>query len=334
MDRGAWWAAIHGVTNSRPWLSDFTFTFHFHALEKEMATHSSVLAWRIPGTEEAGGLPSIGLHRVGHDWSDLAAAAAAGRECSVNVSWINEWWIDELSSSERTCVFLNRRAFYMLSLRWQLSTAGSWGISLMISSDSVLIALKLPQPGPQPTSHHSQALPVPMLMLIPITLPENWRRKGKESQIDRVSEGIFLARTSSEAEFQLMRGPPPNVCDQVLSISLSGFCDRPSRSAGRIKGLFLPAPKSSFCQQTISQLHRATFSILTPCSQGSLYTISGWGQGIMVWTLLPSWDTYEGSSQTQKSFSVTWSLCWHCITVQVLSLSNTFSLIGYMDSGV
>ena len=55
-------------------LSDFTFTFHFHALEKEMATHSSVLAWRIPGTEEPGGLPSMGSHRVGHDWSDSAAA--------------------------------------------------------------------------------------------------------------------------------------------------------------------------------------------------------------------------------------------------------------------
>ena len=58
-------------------LSDFTFTFHFHALEKEMATHSSVLAWSIPGTGEPGGLPSMGSHRVGHDWSDLAAAAAA-----------------------------------------------------------------------------------------------------------------------------------------------------------------------------------------------------------------------------------------------------------------
>ena len=77
MDGGAWWAAVHGVTKSRTWLSDFTFTFHFYALEKEMATHSSVLAWRIPGTGEPGGLPSMGSHRVGHDWSDLAAAAAA-----------------------------------------------------------------------------------------------------------------------------------------------------------------------------------------------------------------------------------------------------------------
>ena len=67
MDRGAWWAAVHGVARSRTRLSDFPFTFHFHALEKEMATHSSVLAWRIPGTGEPGGLPSLGSHRVRHD---------------------------------------------------------------------------------------------------------------------------------------------------------------------------------------------------------------------------------------------------------------------------
>ena len=68
---------VHGVAKSRTRMSDFTFTFHFHALEKEMATHSSVLAWRIPGMAEPGGLPSMGLHRVRHDWSDLAAAATA-----------------------------------------------------------------------------------------------------------------------------------------------------------------------------------------------------------------------------------------------------------------
>ena len=67
MDRGAWWAAVRGVDKSRPRLSDFTFTFYFHALEKEMATHSSVLAWRIPGTGEPGGLPSMGSHKVGQD---------------------------------------------------------------------------------------------------------------------------------------------------------------------------------------------------------------------------------------------------------------------------
>ena len=67
MGGGAWWAAIHRVTKSQTRLSDFTFTFHFHALEKEMATHSSVLTWRIPGTWEPGVLPSMGSHRVGHD---------------------------------------------------------------------------------------------------------------------------------------------------------------------------------------------------------------------------------------------------------------------------
>ena len=67
MGGGAWQAEVHGVVKSRTQLNDFTFTFHFHALEKEMATHSSVLAWTIPGTVEPGGLPSMGLHRVGHD---------------------------------------------------------------------------------------------------------------------------------------------------------------------------------------------------------------------------------------------------------------------------
>ena len=67
MDGGAWWAVVHGVAKSRTRLSNFTFTFHFPALEKEMATRSSVLAWRIPRTGEPGGLPSIGLHRDGHD---------------------------------------------------------------------------------------------------------------------------------------------------------------------------------------------------------------------------------------------------------------------------
>ena len=67
MDGGAWWAAVHGVTKSRTRLSDFTFTFHFHTLEKEMAIHSSVLAWRIPGMGESDGLLSMGSHRVGHD---------------------------------------------------------------------------------------------------------------------------------------------------------------------------------------------------------------------------------------------------------------------------
>ena len=80
MDGGAWQAAVHGVTKSQTRLSAFTLTFHFHALEKEMATHFSVLAWRIPGMGEPCGLPSTGSHRVGHDWSDLAAAVTLNRD--------------------------------------------------------------------------------------------------------------------------------------------------------------------------------------------------------------------------------------------------------------
>ena len=85
MDGGARWAIVHGVAKSWTRLSNFTSTFHFHALEKEMATHSSVLAWRIPGTGEPGGLPSIGPHRVGHDWSNLAAAAV------LHIRWPKYW---------------------------------------------------------------------------------------------------------------------------------------------------------------------------------------------------------------------------------------------------
>ena len=86
VSRGACWAAVHGVAKSRTRLSNFTFTFHFHALEKEMATHSSVLAWRIPGTGEPGRPPSMGSHRVGHDWCDLAPAASGRSSFSLRIS--------------------------------------------------------------------------------------------------------------------------------------------------------------------------------------------------------------------------------------------------------
>ena len=136
MEGGTWWAAVHGVAKSRTWLSDFTLTFHFHALEKEMSNHSSVLAWRIPGMGEPGGLPSVGSHRVGHDWSDLAAAAAtschgcfpggaSGKEpayqrrrcksrgfnhCVRKIPWSRAW--------QSTLILLPRKSHGQRSLAW------------------------------------------------------------------------------------------------------------------------------------------------------------------------------------------------------------------------
>ena len=103
----------HEESDTTEW---FTFTFHFHALEKEMATHSSVLAWRIPGTREPGGLPSMGWHRVGHDWSDLAAAAAAR-----SLSW---WYYLTISSSAAPF------SFYLQSF----SASGSFPMSQFFAS--------------------------------------------------------------------------------------------------------------------------------------------------------------------------------------------------------
>ena len=111
--RGAWWAVVHGVVKSQTRLSDFTFTFHF-SLEKEMATHSSVLAWRIPGTEEPGGLPSVGSHRVRHDWSDLKAAA-----CMSSLSCVI--LVDTLLYGEWECP--NKHSSYKNNIYWWLSTS-------------------------------------------------------------------------------------------------------------------------------------------------------------------------------------------------------------------
>ena len=116
MEGGAWWAAVYGVAQSRTRLSNFTFTFHFHALEKEMETHCSVLAWRIQGTGEPGGLPSMGSHRVGHDWSDLAVAAAAGLGGSISSNpertaprrWGEDWGYIEVLQQRSSSLNIKR----------------------------------------------------------------------------------------------------------------------------------------------------------------------------------------------------------------------------------
>ena len=110
-----------GVPRSLTLLSDFTFTFHFHALEREMATHSSVLAWRIPGTGEPGGLPSMGSHRVWHDWSDLAAATAV----FISIFMINEL-MSKLYLRDSYDVIMKCKQFtYFLCVK---STITSWAL--------------------------------------------------------------------------------------------------------------------------------------------------------------------------------------------------------------
>ena len=111
--------SLVGVAKSRTRLSDFTFNFHFHSLEKEMATHSSVLAWRIPGTGEPGGLPSMGSHRVGHDWSDLAAAVVSN--------------VQSVTKDKVSCLFKNKKKkpqFKTRKREWDVSILSGGGTML------------------------------------------------------------------------------------------------------------------------------------------------------------------------------------------------------------
>ena len=154
MDVGAWCTAVHGVTKSWTWLSDFTFTFHFQALEQEMATHSSVLAWRIPGTGEPGGLLSMGSHRVGHDWSDLAAAVGGWlfkkvrlffygwkknnvkyqkHFCNIfsdleNSSWYIKWKSKLQQSKHNIIPYLQNNYIYIHTEDWYYVTKTYWNI--------------------------------------------------------------------------------------------------------------------------------------------------------------------------------------------------------------
>ena len=111
MDGGAWWAAVHRVAKSWTWLSNFPFTFHFHALEKEMATHSSVFTWRIPGTGEPGVLPSVGLHRVEYNWSNLAAAAACKWNPTFQQQKVKKMEEERMEKCRREIPFLGKELF-------------------------------------------------------------------------------------------------------------------------------------------------------------------------------------------------------------------------------
>ena len=135
MDRGAWQASVHGVAQSRTRLSDFTFTFHFHALEKEMATHSSALAWRIPGLGESGGLPSMGSHRVRHDWCNLAAAKGVDNKKLINkikkaaCQWYSLWFSRWQHSGLRKGNRHNDNADSHLRHRLQLALGNRYAVS-------------------------------------------------------------------------------------------------------------------------------------------------------------------------------------------------------------
>ena len=131
MDGGAWKAAVHGVAKSQTRLSDFTFTFHFHALEKEMATHSRVLAWRIPGMAEPGGLPSLGSHRVGHDWSD-----SPGKNTGVGCHFLLQCMKVKVKSLSRV---------WLLATSW--TTAYQAPPSMGFSRQEYWSGVPLPSPG-------------------------------------------------------------------------------------------------------------------------------------------------------------------------------------------
>ena len=137
------------------WLSDFTFTFHFHALEKEMATHSSVLAWRIPGTGEPGELPSMGSHRVGHDWSDLAAAA-----CQIEWQTLFSW---------------TPKLLQMVTAAMKLKDAYSLGEKTMTNLDSILKSRDITLPT---KVHLVKAMVFPVVMFG----CESWTIKKVERQ--------------------------------------------------------------------------------------------------------------------------------------------------------
>ena len=184
MDGGAWKAAVHGVTRSRTRLSDFTFTFHFPALEEEMATHSRILAWRIPWTGEPGGLPSMGSHRVRHDWSDLAAAGWDMYEgdywaLSMSCSW-NSW--KDLMMSLLLNSFQERKNGTQLSGLSKLVTGrariGIWAHLLTPLHESVLLSCFSAKKTKANCSMRPKGI-LPLLLLFPTWLTVSSRKPGE-----------------------------------------------------------------------------------------------------------------------------------------------------------
>ena len=175
MDGGAWWAAVHGVSKSWTWLSDFTFTFHFHPLEKEMATHSSILAWRIPGTGKSGRLPSMGSHRVGHDRSDLAAATTAGSHF-MGFCWVH-------TISVLYCAHLCMKSSLDISnFLEEISAAAATAAKLFQSCPTLCYPIDSSPPG----------FPVPgilqarILEWVAISFSNAWKWKVKVKPLSRV----------------------------------------------------------------------------------------------------------------------------------------------------
>ena len=176
MDRGDWWAIVHGVSRKA---LDTTARLHFHALEKKMATHSSVLAWRIPGTAEPGGLPSMGLHRVGHNWSDLTAYTTGG-------FWVTIWVLREANITSYSTNLNNHRhtactyisSVQSLSRVWLFATPWIRSMSLSITNSRSSLRL-MPIALVMPSSH--LILCHPLLLLPPV--PPSIRVFSSESTI-------------------------------------------------------------------------------------------------------------------------------------------------------
>ena len=125
MDGGAWWAAVHGIAKSPTRLSDFTCTFHFHALDEEMVTHSTILSWRIPGMGEPGGLPSMESYRVEYDLSDLAAAAVGDNATGCGIYMTST---SEITQRQKHQLYLVPKAsLWLLSFLASVLLDAFWG---------------------------------------------------------------------------------------------------------------------------------------------------------------------------------------------------------------